>query len=109
MIVPLCAGSPLGDPSRRGARSRCCRISRSTRLPLTASPRWARRARTFRSPFPSNGVACKTPRIAASTAPSLTAVFGPRLLRAGAASRGAAAAYTLERATRHAWQSIVSG
>jgi hypothetical protein len=59
--------------------------------------------------LPWNGVSCKTPRIAVSTSLSLTAVFGPRLLRAGAASRGAAVAYTLERATPHTWQSIVSG
>jgi hypothetical protein len=49
---------------------------------------------------PWNGVAAKTTRIASSSSPSLTRVFGPRLPEGGAVDGGAVAAYTLERGRR---------
>jgi hypothetical protein len=103
MIAPACAGSPFGGPSRRGASRVCWRLRCSTRFPLRARPRWARRARIFWYPSPWNGLAADgvDPRHELSVRP---AGLGPRFPGGHPGAAGALAAYTLERGTRKTWQ-----
>ena len=65
--------------ARCGDKGACARISRSTRWRETRMPSVTRsRAQTFRCPSPVQGERARSARIAASSASSDTADFGPR-------------------------------
>ncbi len=77
MIRPSCRRRERLRTSGVGASSPASRVTRKTRLPDVWMPRWARRARSFLWPSPTNGESAITWRIASSSASSVIAPSGP--------------------------------